>query len=72
MNFPSQIFDNINHGHRAASLKKNSLWMLPLYIAVATQFYYEKVHRTMRTAIISYYLKCFPNIFLNNEMTRVH
>ena len=35
--FPfTDIFNDINHGHRAASLKKNSLWLLPLYIAVAT------------------------------------
>ena len=54
MNFPSQIFFNdINHGYRAAILKKNYLWLLPLYMVVATYFYYEKVHRTMRTAIVS-------------------
>ena len=29
MNFPSQIFFNdINHGYRAAILKKSSLWLL--------------------------------------------
>ena len=33
MNFPSQIFFNyINHGYRAAILKKNSLWLLPFYM----------------------------------------
>ena len=33
MNFPSQIFfHDINHGNRAAILKKNSLWLLPFYI----------------------------------------
>ena len=54
MNFPSQIFFNdINHGYKAALLKKKSLWLLPLYMAVATYFYYEKVCRTMRTAIVS-------------------
>ena len=58
MNFPSQIFFNdINHGYRAAILKKNSLWLLPFYMVVATYFYYEKVHRTMRTAIVSNLLK---------------
>ena len=32
MNFPSKIFSNdINHGYRAAILKKNSLWLLPFY-----------------------------------------
>ena len=58
MNFPSQIFFNdINHGYRAAILKKNSLWLLPFYMVVATYFYYEKVRRTMRTAIVSNLLK---------------
>ena len=57
MNFPSQIFFNdINHGYRAAILKKSSLWLLPSYIAVATSCYYEKVCRTMGTAIVSYLL----------------
>ena len=54
MNFPSQIFFNdINHGYRATILKKNSLWVLPFYMVVAAYFYYEKVRRTMRTAIVS-------------------
>ena len=58
MNFPSQMFFNyINHGYRGAILKKNYLWLLPFYIAVATYFYYEKLRRTMRTAIVSYQLK---------------
>ena len=29
-------FNDINHGYGAAVSKKNSLWMLPFYIAVAT------------------------------------
>ena len=37
------IFNDINHGYRAAILKKNSLWLLPFYMAVATYFYYKKV-----------------------------
>ena len=54
MNFPSQIFFNdINHGYRAAILKKNYLWLLPFYIVLATYFCYEKVRRMMRTAIAS-------------------
>ena len=58
MNFPSQMFFNdINHGYRAAILKKSSLWLLPSYMAVATYCYYEKVRRTMRTAVVSYLLK---------------
>ena len=44
----TDIFNDINHGYRAAILKKNSLWLLPLYMVVATYFYYEKVRRTMR------------------------
>ena len=40
-------------------MKKNSLWLLPFYKAVATYFYYEKVRRTMRNAIVSYLLKNF-------------
>ena len=35
------------------SFKKNSLWLLPSYMVVATYFCYEKVRRTMRTAIVS-------------------
>ena len=58
MNFPSQIFFNdINHGYRAAILKKNSLWLLPFYMVVATSFCYKKVRRTMRIAIVSNLLK---------------
>ena len=57
MNFPSQIFFNdINHGYRAAILKKNPLWLLAFYMSVATYFYHEKVRRTMRTAIVLYLL----------------
>ena len=47
------FFTDINHGYRAAILKKYSLWLLPLYMFVATYFYYEKVRRTMRTTIVS-------------------
>ena len=58
MNFPSQIFFNdVNYDCRGNILKKNSLWLLTFYMAVATYFYYEKVRRTMRTAIVSNLLK---------------
>ena len=40
-------------GYRAAIFKKNSLRLLPFYMVVATYFYYEKVGKTMRTAIVS-------------------
>ena len=33
-------------------LKKKSLWLLPLNMVVTAYFYYEKVRRTMRTAIV--------------------
>ena len=37
--FPSQIFFNdINHGYRAAILKKNSLWLLPFYMAAIVSY----------------------------------
>ena len=56
--FPfTDIFNDINHGYRATILKKNYLWLLPFYMVVATYFYYEKVRRTMRTAIVSNLLK---------------
>ena len=46
MNFPSQIFFNdINHGYRAAILKKNSLWLLPLYMVVATSIMKRSTER---------------------------
>ena len=58
MNFPSQIFFNdINHGYKAAILKKNSLLLLPFYMFVATYSYYQKVCATMCTAIVSNLLK---------------
>ena len=58
MNFTSQIFFNeINHGYRAATLKKNYLWLLSFYMVMATYFYYEKLPRTMRAAIVSNLLK---------------
>ena len=40
----------------AAILKKNSLWLLLLYMAVAAYCYYEKVRRTICTATVS----CLP------------
>ena len=62
MNFPSQIFFNdINHGYRAAILKKNYLWLLPFYMVVATYFYYEKVHRTMQ-------LQLYQTSLLDNSL----
>ena len=37
--------------------EENSLRLFPLYMAVATYCCYEKVRRTMRTAIALYLLK---------------
>ena len=39
----TDIFDNSNDGYRAATLKKNSLWLLPFYMTLATYCYYEKM-----------------------------
>ena len=49
----ANVFNDINHGYRAAILKENPLRLLPFYMAVATSCYYEKVRRTMRTATVS-------------------
>ena len=54
MNFPSQIFFNdINHGYRAAMLKKNSLWLLLSCMSVATYCYYEIILQLYRTSLES-------------------
>ena len=47
------ILKYVNPSYMAAILKKNSLWLLPFYIAVATYCYFEKVHRKVRTVIVS-------------------
>ena len=60
MNFPSHIFFNdVNHGYRASLLRQRSLWLLLFYMAVDSYCYYEKVRRTMLTAIVLYLHKCF-------------
>ena len=64
MNFSSKIFLNdINHGYRAAILNKYILWLLQFYMAVATYFCYQKVGKTMCTAIVSYVLNIPQFIF---------
>ena len=72
MNFLSKVFfSDINHGYRAAILKKNSLWLLPFYMAVATYCYYEKVHRTMRNAIVLHLLKSVDkNVIIRSSHRR--
>ena len=52
MNFPSQIFFNdINHRYRAAILKKNSLWLLPFYMAVAAYYFGDFIVRDIKIAV---------------------
>ena len=51
-----------------AILKKKILWLLLFYTAVAAYFYYEKMRRTMRTAIVSYLLKVKKIIFLASKV----
>ena len=46
----------IIYGYRPAILKKNSPRLLPFYMAVPTYCYYEKMRRTMGTAIVWYLL----------------
>ena len=56
MNFPSYIFVNdIDHGYRAATLKKNYLWLLSFYMAVATYCYYEKERIVSYNYIVQLY-----------------
>ena len=53
----TEFFNNINHGYRAAMMKKNYLWLLPFYMVVATYFCCENVCRMMHPAIVSYLFK---------------
>ena len=48
------FLNDINRGYRAVIVFVAASIM---YMAVATYFYYEKVRRTMRTAIVSNLLK---------------
>ena len=50
----TDIFNDINLSYRAGILKKNYSGLLPFYMAVATYCYYEKLCRTMCTAIVSF------------------
>ena len=64
------FFNDINRGYRATPFKRNSLWLLPFYMAVASYCYYQKVRRTMRTAIVSYLLKYFVS-FSATELNNI-
>ena len=66
----TDIFNNINHGYKAALLKKNYLWLLSLYMDVAFYCHYEKARRTMNTATVSYLLKYFYS-FLATELHNI-
>ena len=57
MSLHKYFLNDVNHGYKAAMLKKNSLWFLPFFMAVATYCYYEKVRRMLRIAIVSDLLK---------------
>ena len=61
MNFSSQIFFNvINHGYRQSSYIKEEIFVaVSILCGVATYFYYEKMRRMMRTAILSNLLQDF-------------
>ena len=53
MNFPLQIFfKDFYHGYKAALLKKNSLWLLSIYMDVASYCYYKKGAERMRTPYV--------------------
>ena len=68
MNFSSKMFFNdANHGFRAAVLNENPLRLLPLYMAVATSCYYEKVRRTIHAVIVSHLLNTlFRSLLIQN------
>ena len=67
MNFSSKMFKDTNRGFRAAILNENPLRLLPLYMAVATSCYYEKVRRTIRSVIVSHLLNTlFRSLLIQN------
>ena len=66
MNFPLQtFFKDFYHGYKAALLKKNSLWLLSIYMDVASYCYYEKGHRT--SALLGYFYPFSPAELNNTE-----
>ena len=67
MSLHKYFLNDINHGYKAAMLKKNCLWLLPSFMAVATCCYYEKVRRMLRTAIVLDLLKF--GIFLTKKIS---
>ena len=57
MNFPSQIFFN-DIGYKAALLKKNSQWLLSIYMHVASYCYYEKGSRMNARSLSIFFFNC--------------
>ena len=51
-------------------MKKNRLCLLPFFMAVTTYLYYENVHRTIRTTIVSYLLKMKEKTFDKTELNK--
>ena len=66
--FFTDIFNDIDDGYRVAILQKNFVWLLMLYMAVATYCYYEKVLKTMRSAIVSYLLKSITKDSVDTQL----
>ena len=46
-------------------IEEKLFWLLPFYMAVAAYFYYEYVHRTMRTVAVSRFFnaKIYEDIY---------
>ena len=66
MSFPSQIFlTDINHGYKTALLKKNSLWLLSMYMDVVSYCFYEKGRR--RNALLKYFYSFNKNNNIQNN-----
>ena len=66
MSFPSQIFlIDINNGYKTALLKKNSLWLLSMYMDVVSYCYYEKGRR--RSALLKYFYSFNKNNNIQNN-----
>ena len=67
MIFPSSFFNDINHGYRAAILKKISLWLLPFYVVVAT---FAIMKRSAETCALQLYRTYLINLLLKNFKIR--
>ena len=54
-----RIIKRSNQGVQFVNFPSHIFSLIPFYVTVASYCYYEKVRRTMRTAIVSYLLKYF-------------